>query len=115
MRRLAFVHVVCGLALAIPAIASAQATTPPASPSSSQDKQAAAPPAADEPHSLFDQTWHQFEFGGRLNSIEGDPARFQRYQDMRDGVLFTDAKYAKEAPEGYWLFRATADNVGYRD
>ena len=34
---------------------------------------------------------------------------------MRDGVLFTDARYASEDPEGDWLFRAAADNVGYRD
>jgi len=67
------------------------------------------------PHGLFDQTWHQFQFGARLNSIEGDPARFQRYQDMRDGALFTDARYAREAPEGDWLFRGAADNVGWRD
>ena len=48
-------------------------------------------------------------------SIDGDPARFQRYQDVRDGVMFTDARYASESPEGDWRFRAAADNVGYRD
>ena len=61
------------------------------------------PTAADEtPHSLFDQTWQQFQFGGRLTSIDGDPARFQRYQDVRDGVLFTDARYATRSPDGDW-------------
>ena len=121
MRRLVLVHLLCVIGLAIPAIVRAQATTPPASSSSTAGAQAkpAAPaqpaPAPEEPHSLFDQTWHQFQFGGRLTSIDGDPARFQRYQDMRDGVLFTDAKYASEAPEGDWLFRATADNLGWRD
>ena len=35
----------------------------------------------------------QFEFGGRWSSIDGDPARFQRYQDLRDGVLFTERAF----------------------
>ena len=69
----------------------------------------------DESRSLFDQTWHQMQIGGRFSSIDGDPARFQRYQDMRDGLLFTDFRYGKDDPGGLWLFRATADNVGYRD
>ena len=29
--------------------------------------------------------------------------------------MFTDARYASESTEGDWLFRAAADNVGYRD
>ena len=56
--------------------------------------------AADAPRSLFEPTWRQFEFGGRFSSIDGDPARFQRYEDFRDGVLFTDARYAREEPDG---------------
>jgi len=77
--------------------------------------EASAAPTVETPHSLFDQTWHQFQFGGRATSIDGDPARFQRYQDVRDGVMFTDARYAAESAEGDWRFRAAADNVGYRD
>jgi MtrB/PioB family decaheme-associated outer membrane protein len=124
MRRLALIHLLCAVGLALPAIASGQAAPPSTAGQSStatpeSNQAAAAQPAAEPtggaPHGLFDQTWHQFQFGARLNSIEGDPARFQRYQDMRDGALFTDARYAREAPEGDWLFRATADNVGYRD
>jgi len=120
MRRLLLVHILCGLGLALPAIARAQATSPPPSTTGSQAKPAApaqpAPATApEEERSLFDQTWHQFQIGARLSNIDGDPARFQRYQDMRNGVLFTDAKYATEGPDGVWGFRATADNVGYRD
>jgi MtrB/PioB family decaheme-associated outer membrane protein len=124
MRRLLLVHLLCGFGLALPAIAWAQATTPPPSSTSSTAGSQAKPatpaqpaPAAapEEERSLFDQTWHQFQFGGRATSIDGDPARFQRYQDVRDGVLFTDAKYASEAPEGDWAFRAAADNLGWRD
>src|SRR4030095_8240873 len=78
---------------------------------------ATAPDAAtgDARGSLFDETWHQFELGGRLSSVSGDPARWQRYQDLRDGLLFTKARYAREGLDGAWLFKATADNVGWRD
>src|SRR4051794_16277211 len=75
------------LALAFPARADAQ--TPGAPPA-----QAAAPQPPDagaEPRSLFDDTWNQFQIAGRATSIDGDPARFQRYQDVRDGLLFTNA------------------------
>jgi MtrB/PioB family decaheme-associated outer membrane protein len=104
--------------------ASDQATPPASDPAkSSQEKPAptatapepSAAPTVEGPHSLFDQTWHQFQFGGRATSIDGDPARFQRYQDVRNGVMFTDARYASESTEGDWLVRAAADNVGYRD
>ena len=30
-------------------------------------------------------------------------------------MLFTDGRYLREDPAGNWLFRGTADNVGYRD
>lgn len=88
---------------------------PPATTAQPAAPQAAATPTVETERSLFDQTWHQFQFGARASNIDGDPARFQRYQDMRNGVLFTDAKYATEGPDGEWGFRATADNVGYRD
>jgi len=137
MRRLILISFTLSVGLAIPAIGQAQSAsepvevaapagdqTKPATPSTGQGKPVTAPPTAPQtpaaptvevPHSLFDQTWRQFQFGGRVTSIDGDPARFQRYQDIRDGVLFTDARYANEAPEGDWQFRAAADNVGYRD
>ena len=127
MRQLIVVPLVCGLWLAAPSAAQAQAGPSPAAASADSPAPAdsAAPPQANPPaaspagldvlHSLFDQTWHQFQFGGRFSSIDGDPARWQRYQDLRDGVLFTDARFAREDPAGKWLFRGTADNVGYRD
>ena len=65
--------------------------------------------------SLFEINQNQFELGGRLSSVDGDPARFQRYQDIRDGVLFTRGRYARDGADGRWLFRAGADNVGWRD
>src|SRR5437763_8757453 len=75
-------------------VAPGQEKPAPASPAAAPEASAA--PTVETPHSLFDQTWHQFQFGGRATSIDGDPARFQRYQDVRDGVMFTDARYAAE-------------------
>jgi MtrB/PioB family decaheme-associated outer membrane protein len=79
----------------------------------------AASPAADAgeegTRSLFEQTWRQFQFGGRVSSISGDPARFQRYGDFRDGVLFTDARYGGEHPDGNYSFHTAIDNLGWRD
>jgi MtrB/PioB family decaheme-associated outer membrane protein len=129
MRTLALAPLVCWLGVAAPAAALAQATAqppakPPAAGAPAQPPAAGAPaPAAQaaEPEaeaplpSLFEQTWRQFEFGGRLSSVSGDPARWQRYQDLRDGVLFTNARFERQDPNGAWLFNAGADNVGWRD
>jgi MtrB/PioB family decaheme-associated outer membrane protein len=135
MRRVLVAHLGCCLSLVVPVLVCAQTTAvapsetltasapaPPTSPSPADPQPTAeatpqAAPAAtpEEPKGLFEQTWHQFQIGGRFSSIDGDPARFQRYQDMRDGLLFTDFRYAFDAPDGTSLFRAAADNVGFRD
>jgi MtrB/PioB family decaheme-associated outer membrane protein len=96
-----------------PQVTTPQTATPPAAPPPPAEP--AAPDPGLETRSLFDQTWRQFELGGRFTSISGDQARAQRFQDLRSGVVFTDFKYAKEDPGGNWLYRLTADNVGYRD
>src|SRR4030095_13238111 len=109
MRRLMLVHLVFCLRLAVPTAAHAQTvlSTPPAplaDSSSTADSQAApqastpaAPASATEAtRSLFEPTWHQFQFGGRLSSIDGDPARWQRYPDLRDGRTFPHARAARE-------------------
>jgi MtrB/PioB family decaheme-associated outer membrane protein len=111
MRQLA-IHLVCGLCLALAPVAHAQTTQPPAAPAAAQP---AAPATPETTRSLFEPTWRQFSIGGRFTDVDGDPARFQRYQDIRDGVLFHDARYAREDPEGRWLFQSSADNVGWRD
>jgi MtrB/PioB family decaheme-associated outer membrane protein len=99
---------------AAPAPAAAQAPAPaPSAPApATEPAQSPVPEAAG---SLFEPTWRQVQLGGRFTTVDGDPARFQRYQDVRDGLLFTDAKYAHEAPNGAWQFHATADNLGWRD
>src|SRR5262245_3658223 len=128
MRRLVLVHLIVWVALAAPALARAQTLLQTASSTSSETQSTTAPqtpaqpaaapaPAAgvDTSRSLFDPMPRQFQFGGRASSVDGDPARFQRYQDIRDGILFTDARYFRNDAAGAWLFRATADNLGWRD
>ena len=91
------------------ALVSPQAEAPPAGQS------AAAPegPLADDSRSLFSPRWNMFQASGRLSSIEGDAARWQRYEDLRDGFLFTNGRVLRETSD--WLGAVTADNVGYRD
>ena len=118
MRRFAITTVAL-LGLAAPGAALAQgAAQPPAPPSSQAPPQPAAPAAADATdlsRSLFEPAARQFLIGGRVTSIDGDPARFQRYQDQRDGLLFSNFRYSFAKPDGTWDFDARADNVGYRD
>jgi MtrB/PioB family decaheme-associated outer membrane protein len=121
MRRLISIRLVGCLGVLLPAVTYAQGASPP--PAAAPPAAASAPQAAatvdddelDTTRSLFEVTPNQFEFGGRLTSMAGDPARYQRYGDFRDGVLFTAARHAREHPAGAWLFRAAADNVGWRD
>ena len=54
-----------------------------------------------------------FQLSGRVSSIAGDPARWQRYQDLRDGLLFTQGRVLRETPD--WNGSFSADNVGWRD
>ena len=115
MRRPVFTPLVLLIALGVPAPARAQATTPPAQ-HAGQPTQPAAAPADTEPGpSLFALTDRELFIGGRVSSIDGDPARFQRYQDLRDGLLFSGFRYAFAKPDGADTFDARANNVGWRD
>jgi MtrB/PioB family decaheme-associated outer membrane protein len=133
MRRLVLVHLVCGLGLALTSTVRAQTPTPapaqtpapkptqppatPPAPGAPAEQPAAAPAAdAEAPtRSLFDEEPRQFEISGRLSSVDGDPARFQRYQDLRDGILLHRVRYSREGTDGAWVFTGAADNVGWRD
>jgi MtrB/PioB family decaheme-associated outer membrane protein len=53
------------------------------------------------------------DFGGRVTSVDGDEARFERYRDLRDGPAVPKFRFTTERDA--WLFSARADNVGYRD
>ena len=122
MRRFAITTIVL-LGLAAPRAALAQGgpqppAQAPAQPPGQTPAQPAAPAAADDTdasRSLFEPAPREFLIGGRFTSVDGDPARFQRYQDERDGLLFSNIRYAFAKPDGTWNFHARAENVGYRD
>ena len=83
------------------AAAPAQAGTPPQAAALAQrgpGPGCAAPDPADASRSLFELTDRELFIGGRFTSIDGDPARFQRYQDVRDGLLFTGFRYCSRRP-----------------
>ena len=107
------------LGLAAPGVALAQGAAKPPALSSPQTPAPPAAPAAadalDESRSLFEPTSREFLIGGRITSVDGDPARYQRYQDQRDGLLFSNFRYSFAKPDGTWDFHARAENVGYRD
>src|SRR5262245_56427898 len=58
---------------------------------------------------------NQIDFGFRGTSFgaNSDQARFQRYQDLRDGGFLDRFRFDKRTDR--WLFKAQADHVGYRD
>ena len=120
MQRLSLISLILLLgAAAAPQRALAQAGTPPA-PTQKPAQAAAAQPAAateetESERSLFALTDRELFIGGRVSSIDGDPARFQRYQDMRDGLLFSGFRYSFAQPDGDYTYAARANNVGYRD
>src|SRR3954447_18646415 len=118
MRRFAITTIAL-LGLTAPGAALAQGSAQaPAAPAAQTPAQPAAPAAAPEPdasRSLFEPTSREFLIGGRVTSVDGDPARYQRYQDQRDGLLFSNFRYSFAEPDGTWDFHARAENVGYRD
>ena len=118
MRRFAITTIAL-IGLAAPGAALAQgAAKPPAQPTTQTPAQPAVPAAddaSDVSRSLFEPTSREFLIGGRFTSVDGDPARYQRYQDQRDGLLFSNFRYAFAKPDGTWDFHARAENVGYRD
>jgi MtrB/PioB family decaheme-associated outer membrane protein len=55
----------------------------------------------------------QVDFGFRGDNISGDAARYQRFRDLRQGGYVDRFRLSKETEQ--WVFKATANNVGYRD
>ena len=53
------------------------------------------------------------DFGGRITTIDGDEARFQRYRDLRSGVYATNMLAGRRTQD--WTLEAQAWNIGYRD
>jgi MtrB/PioB family decaheme-associated outer membrane protein len=93
--------VLCSALLAVPAAARAQA--PPAQqPAPAQEPAPAAPP-----------TKGGVDVGAQITSVSGDEARYQRYRDLRSGVLVDGFHVTHQ--KDTWTFNATATHVGYRD
>jgi len=53
------------------------------------------------------------DLGGGVLNLSGDPARDQRYRDLRSGFVLDGFRYKSD--QRNWLFAASADRVGYRD
>lgn len=53
------------------------------------------------------------DFGGRINQVDGDEARFQRYRDLRGGIYANNLLIGRRTDE--WIVEAQAWNAGYRD
>ena len=53
------------------------------------------------------------DFGGRINQVDGDEARFQRYRDLRGGLYATNLLIGRRTAD--WNIEAQAWNAGYRD
>ena len=64
------------------------------------------------PASSFTPKLGQFDFGFRADDVSGNPARYQRFRDLRQGAV-VNMKMNKETDT--WVFAADAFNVGYRD
>jgi MtrB/PioB family decaheme-associated outer membrane protein len=96
--RIPIAPVVAVLLLAIASVASPQGN---ATPGPAADTTAPAP------------TGREVEFGGRVSSVSGDAARFQKYRDLRSGPTLDRARY--ERIKERWEFKAALDHAGYRD
>lgn len=53
------------------------------------------------------------DFGARINQVDGDEARFQRYRDLRGGLYANNLLMGRRTPD--WTIEAQAWNAGYRD
>jgi MtrB/PioB family decaheme-associated outer membrane protein len=90
------------LAVALPAVTFAQATLP--RPTEPREQARAA---------FSGKLFGDIDFGARFSDITGDPARYQRYRDLRDGPFAKNFSVTRRSAD--FTFFASADNVGYRD
>jgi MtrB/PioB family decaheme-associated outer membrane protein len=99
---------VAALLLIAGTAAAQDAATPAAAPQVDVVK-TAAPSNADLP------MVNQIDFGvrGTVFGDNSDPARYQRYRDLRDGGTIDRLRVSKDTPE--YRFNLQADHVGYRD
>ena len=55
----------------------------------------------------------EIDFCLRVSGVSGDPARYQRLRDLRDGPTLDRVRYDRDTAG--WKFQAAMDHVGYRD
>ncbi len=96
--------IAAGLVLISATIAGAQA--PPSLP-------APADPVEIGRSDMSGKLYGSVDFGGRVNRVSGDDARFQRYRDLRPGLYGTNALAGRRTED--WNVEAQAWNAGYRD
>lgn len=101
MRKLV-ISLIGALAVTLPAVTFAQSTLPV--PTEPRETAAAA---------FSGRLFGDIEFGGRFSDIDGDPARYQRYRDLRDGPFAKNLTFNRRTAD--WTIFASANNVGYRD
>lgn len=58
-------------------------------------------------------TTGSINFGGRVTSLDGDPARYERYRDLGDGAFLQRIAINRET--NGWVIDLSGDNVGRRD
>jgi MtrB/PioB family decaheme-associated outer membrane protein len=56
---------------------------------------------------------NRIDFGVRFGDVSGDPARWQRYRDLRDGPVIDRFNLFLEQDD--WQWSLAGDHVGYRD
>jgi MtrB/PioB family decaheme-associated outer membrane protein len=56
---------------------------------------------------------NRIDFGARFSGASGDPARWQRYRDLRDGPVVN--RFDFKVDRNDWLLALSGDHVGYRD
>ena len=73
----------------------------------------AAPPMASDASAPLSAWIGELDFGGRVTSVSGDPARYQRLRDLRSGPTVDRLRYRRDTDT--WLTTAEIDHAGYRD
>ena len=63
----------------------------------------------------FEPVPKQVEVGARLTTMSGDPARVQRYQNVRDGLLFTSLRFGRGEETGFGTSVNVSSISGYAD
>ena len=94
------------LLLVLPGLTQAQQIQPPTASTPTVEKT----PAAEVSGATVFTPKNFIDFGFRMNDTSGDPARFQRFRDVRDGAYIPEFRFERENETKF--FHAEASNVG---